>query len=278
MTCRLLVVLLGLAAVLSGCGGNDTPAAPSTPATPTVSALTISGNDAIRTGFFANYTATAQLSNGTTQSVTPTWSSSNPSVGSVDTTGRLDGRTHGSINLAASYQGLNASKNVNVVHNYGGSWTGTYVIRACDQSGVFARVRWCQAGGVGDRFGFSLALTQGGNGRDEVGGTVSFYNLAGNISGNVTGDGRLVIGGTYNVTTPDIAFRLTVGGWDTRPAAGDSMTGGWALNLTAIGATGNGYEEHQIVAVTRTSQQISVSAAPDHYVLSLTELFQRMGR
>jgi hypothetical protein len=199
-------------------------------------------------------------------------------VGSVDSAGRLDGWTHGSINIAASYQGLSASKNVNVVHNYGGNWTGTYVIKACDQSGVFASVGWCQDGGVGEVFAFSLALTQGGNGRDEVGGTVSFYDLAGNISGNVTGDGRLVIGGAYNVITEDVAFRLTIGGWDTRPATGGSMSGGWALNLTAVGATGNGYEEHTIVTATHTSQQVTISAAPDRYVLSLAELFQRMGR
>ncbi len=277
MTCRLLV-LLGAAAVISGCGGDDTPAAPST-ATPTVNSFTISGNDAIRTGFFANYTATAQLSNGTTQSVTPTWSSSNPSVGAVDSAGRLDGVAHGSINLAASYQGRSANKTVNVVHNYGGNWSGTYVIRACDQSGVFASIRWCQdLGSVGAVLPFSLALTQSGNGANEISGTVSHGGFAANTSGNVTGDGRLVIGGASNVTTEGVTFTIAVGGWDTRPAAGDSMSGGWAVNLSAIGTPGNAYQENQIVAVNHTSQQASISAAPDRYVLSLGELFERLRR
>ena len=93
----------------------------------------------------------------------------------------------------------------------------------------------------------------------------------------MTGDGRLVIGGAYNVTTEDITFTITVGGWDTRPD-GDSMSGGWALNLTAIGATGNGYEEHSIVTASHTSQQVTTSAAPGRYVLSLAEFFRLMGR
>ena len=265
-------------AIISGCG--DDPSAAPSPLAPTINTLTISGADAVRTGFVANYTATAQLSNGTTQSVTPVWSSSSPLVGSVDGSGRLDGLAHGSINLSASYQGLSASKQVNVVHNYGGNWTGTYEIRACDQSGAFASIGWCETGVVGEVLPFSLALAQDGNGRfDRITGTLLFGDLAGNISGNVTGDGRLVIGGAYSVSVEDgLTFTIQVGGWDTRPAAGDSMSGGWALNFTAVGAVGNAYEEHRIFAVTHTSQQANISAAPDRYVLSRAALFERMRR
>ena len=92
----------------------------------------------------------------------------------------------------------------------------------------------------------------------------------------MTGDGRLVIGGPFNVTTEGITFTITIGGWDTRPAAGDSMTGGWAQNLTAIGAAGNAYQENRIVAVTHTAPRVSPSAAPDHHDLSLSALFARL--
>jgi len=265
-------------AALSACG-DDSPATPGTPtsSTPTVSGLAISGNDAIRTGFFASYTATATLSNGTTQTVTPAWTSSSPAVATVDSTGRVDGLTHGSTNLAASYQGANASKTVNIRQNYGGNWSGTYAIQACDQSGIFATIRWCQElGGVGATLPFSLALTQSGNNRDEISGTISHGSLAGNTSGNVTGDGRLVIGGSYNVTNSGVTITVVVGGWDTRAAAGDSMTGAWAINLSAVGAPGNAYQQNRIVAVSHTSQQASVSPAPDHYGLTLSELFDRI--
>ena len=42
----------------------------------------------------------------------------------------------------------------------GGSWTGTYALRACVQSGVFASVRWCQGlGGVGAILPVALTLS-----------------------------------------------------------------------------------------------------------------------
>ena len=279
MTAAALVIAVAACVVFSACGEDSstaTPGAP-TPSTPTVSSLAISGPDAVRTRFFSNYTATATLSNGTTQTVTPAWTSSSPAVATVDSAGRVDGLTHGSTNLAASYQGVSASKTVNIVQNYGGNWTGTYAMQACDQSGVFASIHWCQElGGAGAILPFSLALTQTGNGRDEISGTISHGSLAGNISGSVSGDGRLVIGGSYNVTTSDVTFTVQVGGWETRAAPGDSMTGGWASNLSAVGVAGNAYQQNRIVAVTHTSQQTNVSAAPQRYVLSLSDLFERL--
>ena len=275
---RLGLSCVVLTAVMA-CGGNknSTPTTPSAPATPTVNSIAISGLDAVRTGFFTNYTTTASMSDGTTPTVTPSWTSSNPNIASVDATGRLDAYAHGSINLAASYQGRSASKNVSMVHNYGGNWTGTYAIQVCDQSGVFAQIRWCQGlGGIGAILPFSLALTQSGNGRDQISGTISLGSLSGNISGNVTGDARLVIGGSYNVTSSGVAFTIVIGGWDTRSAAGDSMSGGWAQNLSAIGVAGNAYQQNRIVTVNHISPQGTIAAVPDRYLLSLSDLFDIM--
>src|SRR5262245_41836832 len=151
-----------------GCSDDKSSlTAPITPAAPTVTALSITGSAAVRTNFFANYTVIATMSDGTTQpATTATWSSSNSSTATVDATGRVDALSHGSINLTASYQGRTASKNISVVNNYGGSWNGTYVIRACDQAGIFASIRWCQnLGGVGTILPITLALTQSGNDR-----------------------------------------------------------------------------------------------------------------
>ena len=281
MTCR-LVALLGAAALVAGCGGDEMPSAPST-TTATVTTLTIAGNEAILTGGSAIYTATAQLSDGTTRQVTPAWTSSDPSVAalSVTTVGRLAGLTHGSVNLAASYQGQSASKDVHIVQNYGGDWSGTYVVDACDQSGVFADVDWCDTTGVGSRYPFSLSVIQGENiNAHDIRGIVSFYELAGTISGHVTGDGRLEIGGSYSVTDPEdgVTITIQVGGWDTRLAVDYAMSGGWALNVSANGVAGNAYERHHIVSAARESLTVRRSAAPDHYILSPAELLKRMGR
>jgi hypothetical protein len=239
--------------------------------------LTISGLDAIRTGFFTNYTATATLSNGTTQSVTPSWTSSSQAVATVDGTGRLTGMSHGSTNLTASHQGVNASKTVQVVNNYGGSWAGTYVIRKCDQSGAFRTGQWCQnLGGVGAILPASLALSQSGGGQNQIGGTLALGSLAGNISGNVSGDGRLNISGSFNVSASGVTLTITIGGWDTTLAGPGVMVGRWAQSMAAVGATGNAYMENEIVQMVQTSTSARSGVAPAHYLLEWAELFSRM--
>ena len=62
-----LVIVINVLA--TACTGDSTPAAP-TP--PTATSLLISGDDAVRTGLFTNYTVTATLADGTTRAVTPT--------------------------------------------------------------------------------------------------------------------------------------------------------------------------------------------------------------
>ena len=130
-----LAVVVVFAALATGCNDKTNPAGPSRPAVPTVTNLDISGADAVRTGVSTNYTVTVILSDGTTRAVTPMWTSSNPGVANVDTAGRLVGLAHGTTSLTASHEGRSASKTVQVVNNYEGSWVGRYVINACDASG-----------------------------------------------------------------------------------------------------------------------------------------------
>ena len=134
--------------------------------TPTVTGVSVSGLDAIRSGFFSNFTATANMSNGTTQTVTP------------------------------------------------------------------------------------LSLTQGGTNRDLITGQIALGSIAGNISGNVTGDGRLILGGTFTFTTGGTTAILVFGGWDTRLSGASGMTGQWAHTLQATGLTGNAYQENTFVTMT----------------------------
>ena len=69
-------------------GGSPTTPTPPAPATPTVTAMAVSGT-APAVGLTAQYTATATLSNGTTQNVTAqaTWQSSTRPVATVLATG-----------------------------------------------------------------------------------------------------------------------------------------------------------------------------------------------
>lgn len=275
-------VIIGGCILCAACGGNDTtnPAAPTTPApsAPTVSSLAIDGVDAIRTGFSSGFIARATMSDGTTQTVTPTWTSSNAGVATIDTAGRVDGVSHGSVSLGASYQGRTASRSVSIVNNYGGRWNGTYVLRACDQSGVFAAAGWCkQLGGVGSILPVALAFSQTGNDLSQISGTLTLgTGIAGNVSGTVSADGRLNIGGSFNVTSEGVTFVFTFGGWDTRLVSNGQMGGRWAQNQTAIGIPGNAYQEVEIVTMSQTSTTTTSTRAPQSYTLSWSELFSRM--
>jgi len=273
---RRVMVSTFLFLVLGGCGDDSGPTGPSTPATPTVTGLTVSGLDAIRTGFVSNYTATATLSNGTTQGVSPTWTSSDPSVATVDGTGRLSGTSHGSITLSASYQGANGSKMVNVVNNYGGAWEGTYLLRACDQSGVFIDAEWCEGlGGVGSILPIMLAFSQSGDDQRQINGSITLgTGITGNITGNVTGNGRLVLQGTFTVTSEGVTFEFAFGGWDTRLVSPGQMAGRWAQSQRAVGVPGNAYQEVEIVTMIQTSTGVTVRPAPSHYTLSWSEVFE----
>lgn len=286
MTLRLIAATIAAAMVAAcGGGGGSTPSSPTptqtTPPTPTVTALRIDGLDAIRTGFFSDYTATATLSNGTTQTVTPTWTSSNSSVATVDSSGRLTGINHGTVSLTATHQGAAATKNVSIVANFGGTWSGRYVMRVCDQSGAFATIRYCQGlGGVGSQGAMGLSLTQSGNDRTQISGAISFGSLTGNVTGNVTGDGRLVLGSNFTVTASGVTFSFRIGGWETRLSGSSNMTGRWADNLAAIGVAGNAYTENEIVTLTRTAVADTPPpvASTTHYFLDLRDFFAAMRR
>lgn len=282
MTVRLASTMLVALSVVA-CGGSSpsapTPTAPVVPATPTVSSLRIDGADALRTGFYTDYTATATLSNGTTQTVTPAWTSSNSSLASVDANGRLSGYNHGGISLTATHQGAAATKGVSIVTNFGGQWSGRYIMRACDQSGVFATIRYCQGlGPAGSTGSMTLSLAQGGNDRTQITGTIGFGgDLTGAVTGNVTGDGRLVIGSNFTVTMSGVLFSFRVGGWESRLSGTSGMTGRWADSLAAIGLTGNAYTENELQTLTRTSvAEVPLNRPQSHHTLDAAQFFATM--
>jgi hypothetical protein len=131
------------------CGGSSTPTTPTptpapTPAPPTVTALSVIGCGCTSGGTCtapANcaLTATAQLSNGTTQAVTTQtqWNSTNPSVADVASNGTVTVRNAGVADITAVYQGKLGGVTVSVPPPWSQSGVGdnvftmpTYVTRA----------------------------------------------------------------------------------------------------------------------------------------------------
>jgi hypothetical protein len=256
--------VLMIAALVTACGDKPNPVGPNSPPAPPLASLVISGADYVLTGSTTAYTTTATLSDGSMRTVPPSWSSSAVNVATVDNAGSLAGRAHGSTTLTATYEGRSASKTVQVVNNYGGSWSGRYIIRACKDSGVFTDgifddAPWCQGPtGIGSERSFAFTLFQTGRNYSEIRATFDpecYFFGGGTISGVVTADGRLNLEGTLKaldwLCDPDLDLHLS--GWDTNLDAAGSMTGRWAQNLIINRREGSAHEEVELVTMSRTA-------------------------
>lgn len=261
-----LPVIVVLVAFATGCHDKN-PAGPSQPA---VTGLVISGVDAVLTGGFASYTATATSSDGTTRTVMPTWTISDPRLASVDSTGRLDGRAHGSTNLMASYQGRDASKAVQIVNNYAGTWDGRYVIRACTDSGDLTDHDggWCRsgAGRIGTVGSVRLALAQTGSNLSDITGTLAVNEVGGDVTGMVAADGRLSLGGTFSLLDWEgtlLLATLQIRAWETTLGGPGIMTGRWSQHLTSLYfRIGKADTENELVTMTQVSTAVTPASTP----------------
>ena len=103
----------------TACGGSSNSSPTSVP--PTVSSIAITTTASIATvavGQTIQLTATAALSNGSTQNVSTqaTWQSSNQPVATVSSTGLVTSITTGTANISATYQGKIGTLTISVLN------------------------------------------------------------------------------------------------------------------------------------------------------------------
>ena len=74
------------------------------------------------------------------------------------------------------------------------------------------------------------------------------------MTGVVTPDGRLNLGGSSSFTDPDfkISGTVQIGGWDTNLSGPGAMTGRWARQLPVVHGDGPTFNEYREEAVTMT--------------------------
>jgi Bacterial Ig-like domain (group 2)/Carboxypeptidase regulatory-like domain len=128
------------------CGGSSPSAtAPSpvvsTPSTPTVVSVTVSGTVPLP-GATSQFSAAATLSDGTTQSVTnaATWSSSNNNVARVSASGAVTGVAAGDADITATYQTISGKARVTVVRAAAGTLTISGTLRDGTSGGLLPKV------------------------------------------------------------------------------------------------------------------------------------------
>ena len=107
--------------------------------------LALSGPNTLRTGQSGNYTAVLSMSNGTTQNVTPEWTSDALSVLTINSSGQGNALTHGSATVRGSAQGVSSTTQVRVTRTTRGRGLA---LTACGDatsegpSPVFAELRF----------------------------------------------------------------------------------------------------------------------------------------
>src|SRR5215475_9369199 len=121
MRIHLTPLAVGIGLVVSACGSSNPAPAP----TPTVQSITInSPNTNIFLGAVEQMAASANLSNGTSQTPTGTWGSDNAAVATVNATGLVTTVASGRATIFFESNGLRGTKAIRVLPNYGGRWDG----------------------------------------------------------------------------------------------------------------------------------------------------------
>jgi hypothetical protein len=229
--------------------------------------MVITGADALFTGAAADYGLTVTYSDGLARTVIASWTSSNAAVASVDASGRLAGLTHGSSTLTADYFGSRASRTVQVINDYGGTWEGKYAITACTVTGDLATSYggWCLAGPgrVGTVYSVRMTLVQNDQNPTEV--TRTFNRSRDSLKGTVRADGRLSLEGTLperDYYEDNIIGKVEFGQWLTSLTAGDRMEGGWSEHYTSFaGRGGTAHTVNELLTMTRVSTDVQTAGA-----------------
>lgn len=242
MRCVVSAPLLALCVLATACQRQNPATGPTA-----ITGLTIEGRDDLLTGQSFGYRAVAS---GTAAFASAVWTSSDPSVASIDSQGVVTAHKHGSTRLEASIGRVTTSKAVGIVSNFSGRWLGQAAVRQCDDGGHFDDPMWpaClelpQGGILTVMFELShaadLRVVSGLYSLDSV--VASFLGHcevkvypAIPLSGRVSDHGHLAIAGT--IPNAEGRERWTLSRWDTSLTPAGEIRGEWVQDLDLPGTT-----------------------------------------
>ena len=226
-----LAVVVALTSV--GCG-DDNPTSP----TATVSSVTVAPvnlGDTVFTGQTTQFQATSSLSNGQTEMRAGTWGSDNPNVATVDQNGLVTGVSAGEATIFVDVN-PRGSMLVRVFPNVDGTWSGSEVFTACQDSGDFAGLCADPDLAVGQVFEHDSMFTQNGASVNAVIQTGSATTAT--TTGTVTLGGELQLA-TAPVLPAEPGINTQLQNWRSRADVPTQMTGTYEGRFTVPGAEGS---------------------------------------
>ena len=214
-----------LAGLWAGACSKNTPTAPST-------AATLSITPPSTTVLVIGQAQPYAVANAKTGAVV-TWSTSNSTVLTIDSDGNATAIAVGIVTITATTDdGQTATLQVQVVPSYQGTWTGAITSTACTDIAGFASINYC-ARALGIAFPLTLNLAQSGL---TISGTMTKSEAGGAVSGNVTGvigtGGDVILAGTLSGISNGANLSVTLLSWNSL-ATGTKMTGIGSANVTS---------------------------------------------
>lgn len=246
---KTLVRCVLAALLLAGCG-KKTPTAPAV----TTTGISISSNaDFVKIGAQQQLTLTATLSDGTSKTVSGTWTTDAAGIATV-TGGLVRGVASGDATIGADYDGQHATRKVRVTPDFNGSWTGTYKITTCTDTGAW--VGTCDPADAPKNFIITMTFTQ--TNASVSGSVAAFSDLTIPASGSIAVDGLLALSGSK---TQDFGGGLVAKGdlinWETRMPDATHMTGKFTVVTTSPGVAGDWTLNCDLLTMTKTVTQVS---------------------
>jgi hypothetical protein len=199
---------------------------------------------------------------GTSQAVTPTWSTDNPNIATIDSTGRLTPLAHGDVNVTARYEGASASKLIHVVNDYGTTWVGQYVITRCDASSGPAWEGFCdpEAFFVSRALQIALEFQQE---RYAVTGTVWLGSVQSTFTGTVNTGGELTGESKGSMSSEDGVVDLLVSPFRVVQQGERIADGSFTVTMTASWAAGRGAFDARVMGLDKyTGGRTAIRKAP----------------
>lgn len=242
---RIGICVLGATVALAACN-KKSPSSP-TPVVPAVESITVTGPDTVLLGASATYTAAIA---GGAPGATCSWSQDASFVGTV-TNGTFTSVGNGVVTIWCEASGVRGTKRVTVIPNFGGRWTGTYIVTGCSSSGFFAgSPNACADFSSGRVLPWTAVLSQSGA---TVTGSFTLGSItASQQSGVIAGDGFSML--LTHEGTGSIRIQSR---WDVRQAVANQMSGTLRQNWSASGFSGDMTVTADIGLAARTAASAS---------------------
>ena len=200
-------------------------------------------------GQTAQASATAALSNGTSQPVTTGWTSDATGVATVTDGGLVAGVANGQATISVTAGGRPGQQVIRVVPDYHGEWEGTIRVTSCAQTGVFTDLGLCSDVPANSTDGFDLSLTQTG---DSMSAKVFLGGNSQTVPAPIAADGSSAFTGRASYTEDGITATFDSSWQISSPRVG-ALTGTITDVFRVIGYPGEGRLTYEIQSAARSS-------------------------